>query len=130
MKNQRNRKSLSELIKQELKNAEEEGVQFMTFNVATEDRSMTAGRIVVAYFFPFCNEEALLINFAFCSPRDTFDRKYGQFIAYRRLMKPDGPIFVETPKRIIRAMAAISLIKEAHRREVPWMRTVQVKDLR
>jgi hypothetical protein len=134
MKNQRNRKSLSEMIREDLELAKEEGVRFMTFNVATEDKSKTAGRIVAAYYFQENkddeNFDELCIQFSFCSPRDTFDRKFGEFVACRRLYSACNEITAKSTKQLIRPIVAINLIEEAHRRNVPWMRTVQVKDLR
>lgn len=98
-----------------------EFVRFRTFNLVN-----SKGKIVMASIKEIdnCgNKISVSLGFAFCSPRDSFWRKKGKFIAAQRLLtKPIG-IHQADRESIIDAM-----FQEANRIHTPWMKNI-TKDM-
>lgn len=116
-----------------LKELRDKGIRFRTFyTVETSFRGgyfqKIIGRVVVASrYFP--QTSTIHLQFSFCSAKNKFDRKEGQFIAAERLM--ESPI----DRKITNDNSIIEIIKEAileegNRRNISWMLNLTKENVR
>lgn len=107
----------------------EKGIRFRTFSVIGTKYIMEGtykhkividlGSVVVASrYFP--QTSTIHLQFSFCSVKNKFDRKEGQFIAAERLMESpvDKKITKDSP--IIETIKG-SILEEGSKRNISWM---------
>lgn len=109
-----------------LKELRDKGVIFRTFNIVRY--FYPEGKVIAASrYFP--QTSTIHLQFSFCSAKNRFDRKEGQFIAADRLM--EAPV----DKKISKDSSIIELIKEAIleegvKRNISWMKNLNKENVR
>jgi hypothetical protein len=94
-----------------------EKIRFQTFHVVNQEIGIEIGQIMVAVLK---DGEKFTMACSFCNSKDQFNREYGQFIAYRRLMySPEGRgsvvSFTQTPgEKVITSIKHNCLVLAAH----------------
>jgi hypothetical protein len=93
----------------------------------TPENSVELGRVTVASVPDGRDDEGRLkfkVAFSFCSPRDMYNKKYGQFIAYQRLQKEHRDCIAEIIKSpevpLINEIKKACLIS-AIKRNIHWI---------
>ena len=117
----------------------EKGIRFRTFHIVkerfseivriftdTSQEEQAIGRVVVASrYLP--QTSTLMLQFSFCSAKNKFDRKEGQFLAAERLM--DKPVDVKLSGNTIDAIKQ-AILDEGLKRNISWMRNIDMEGIR
>lgn len=118
----RNKREVRNSWLAELRN---KGLKFRTF-YSLDNNDYDTGRItVVSKYFP--QTSTIHLQFSFCSVKNKFDRKEGQFIAATRLV--DFPIDKKINGSIIEIIKE-AIIEESIKKNISWMHGITKGDLR
>jgi len=106
-------------------------IRYRTFNVIDSPDGPTVGR-VIAVTSPLNDDRTeFQTQFSYCSPKDKFDRRKGQFVAYMRMTDEKSRItFKREPEKKVVDHLRELILKEAYRKDILWLRDVPTTSLR
>lgn len=112
-----------------LKELREKGIRFRTFHILPTNTHLwenEKGKVVVASrYFP--QTSTIHMQFSFCSVKNKFDRKEGQFIAAERLM--ESPIDKKLSGNTIELIKE-TILEEGAKRNISWMLNLTKENIR
>lgn len=97
-------------------------IRFKSFKVLNPIDETVIGRVTAA--IKKNNDDTSLVSFAFCSPKDRYDKKHGQVLAFAFL------IHKQANKRLILSKVTNDSLKEAiidfaELRNIQWVTTLK-----
>lgn len=102
-------------------------IRFRTFNIVEDSFSDPICKIV-AVTIPNEDKTEFTAQFAFCSPKDNFNKAKGRDIAIKRLNSYRGIVFkYDGTKRVTDILKEL-IIEEINRKPIYWLRGI-TKDI-
>ena len=109
-----------------------EKITTKTYTVVRDtDDIVPIGRIVAAILPIDDSKKKFRVQFAYCSPKDQFDKKRGQQIAILRLLSHKHPIeFERVEGESLFETIKTYIIKDSYRKDVRWCRGLSPEELK